>query len=130
LEFIATPEGEFYFMEMNTRLQVEHPVAEMITGRTSWNGSCEWLWARDSSHTKAIDDVGHALEAPSCRGPTRIPAAISRWVFLRAGRVAPCADGRRQARAMDNSYYDSMIAKLMVGTKRASWPAAYARGPQ
>jgi len=119
VEFIANQDGSFYFMEMNTRLQVEHPVTEMITGvdLVEWQlrvASGEPLPLRQEQ--LSID--GHALEA-------RIYAEDPDKGFLPStGRLIHLAPPPGSAHVRIDTgveqgdeitpYYDPMIAKLIV----------------
>jgi 3-methylcrotonyl-CoA carboxylase alpha subunit len=124
VEFIMTGESQFYFMEMNTRLQVEHPVTEMVTGLDL----VEWQLRVASGETLPLSQdelrvTGHALEAriyaenPS-RGflPStgtlkhmRMPDAVE---FVTGGCVR-VDSGVREGDAI-TPFYDPMIAKLIV----------------
>ncbi|MDE2362037.1 MAG: acetyl/propionyl/methylcrotonyl-CoA carboxylase subunit alpha [Hyphomicrobiales bacterium] len=119
VEFIATQDGQFYFMEMNTRLQVEHPVTEMITGLdlVEWQlrvASGEKLpLAQEQLHIN-----GHALEA-------RVYAEDPSKNFLpstgKLVHLAPPAEslnvrvdtGVEEGDSI-SPFYDPMIAKLIV----------------
>ena len=125
VEFIAEQDGRFYFMEMNTRLQVEHPVTEMITGLDL----VEWqLRVAAGEPLPATQEElvfrGHAIEA-------RIYAEDPARDFLPAtGRIAHLRfpeesdrvriDTGIAAGAEITPWYDPMIAKLIVhGSDRA-----------
>ena len=129
VEFIAEPEGDgdirFYFMEMNTRLQVEHPVTEAVTGLdlVEWQlrvASGEPLPLRQEQ----IALRGHAIEARICaENPDAgfLPATgtlhVARWPahvsFERSGALPRVDSGVREGDAI-SPHYDSMIAKLIV----------------
>jgi 3-methylcrotonyl-CoA carboxylase alpha subunit len=124
VEFIAEQDGRFYFMEMNTRLQVEHPVTEMITGLDL----VEWqlrVAAGEPLPQKEPSVRGHAVEA-------RIYAEDPEREFLPAtGRIVHLnfpkdtssirIDTGIEAGAEITPWYDPMIAKLIVhGSSRAS----------
>jgi 3-methylcrotonyl-CoA carboxylase alpha subunit len=119
VEFIAEQDGRFYFMEMNTRLQVEHPVTEMITGLDL----VEWQLrvAAGEPLPRAQKDLairGHAIEA-------RLYAEDPAREFLpQTGRLAhlrfpaDAADLRTdtgvEGGAAITPHYDPMIAKLIA----------------
>jgi 3-methylcrotonyl-CoA carboxylase alpha subunit len=126
VEFIVDKDGLFHFMEMNTRLQVEHPVTEMITGIDL----VEWQLRVAAGEPlplaqDALDIHGHAIEARVyAEDPERgfLPS-IGRIAYLAAPSVSEFVRIDTGVRPGDevSRFYDPMIAKLVVwGEDRAS----------
>jgi 3-methylcrotonyl-CoA carboxylase alpha subunit len=119
VEFIANQDGSFYFMEMNTRLQVEHPVTEMISGQDLVEWQLRVAAGQPLPLTQEQLQIrGHALEA-------RIYAEDANKGFLpstgRLIRLAPPAESLnvRVDTGVEEGdeitpFYDPMIAKLIV----------------
>ena len=120
IEFLLDEaKGEFYFMEMNTRVQVEHPVTEFVTGVDIVKEQIKIANGQELSFNQ--DDVeirGHAIE---CRINAENPAfnfapspgKISN-VYLPSGGVGLRVDSAVYPGYTIPPYYDSMIAKIIV----------------
>ena len=115
LEFLLDPDGEFYFMEMNTRLQVEHPVTEAITGLDLVELQLRVAGGEPLGlEQEDIKFSGHAIEVRLCSedaGHDFMP---------QSGRMAlwQMPDELRVEHALQSGseippFYDSMIAKLI-----------------
>ena len=119
VEFLLDANGDFYFMEMNTRLQVEHPVTEMITGTdlVAWQlqVACGEPLPKSQQELRV---TGHAIEARIyAENPENdfLPAAGTLW---RLRQPEPDSHTRIDTGVIEGDdigvFYDPMIAKLIV----------------
>ncbi|MDQ0188358.1 acetyl-CoA carboxylase biotin carboxylase subunit [Alicyclobacillus cycloheptanicus] len=118
VEFIYSLDGSFYFMEMNTRIQVEHPVTEWVT---SVDLVREQILAAAgeplSVRQEDIQLVGHAIECRiNAEDPARnfMPAPGRVVDYLPPGGIGVRVDSAVYPGYTVPPYYDSMVAKLIV----------------
>ncbi|MEW5991952.1 MAG: biotin carboxylase N-terminal domain-containing protein [Chloroflexota bacterium] len=122
-EFLRAPDGAFYFLEVNTRLQVEHGVTELVTGFDIVREQLLLAAGRPLSAAalaaaaRAADPAGHAIEIRiSAEDPARdfapAPGRVVRWAMPSGPGVR--VDTALEAGERVPAEYDNLIAKLMV----------------
>ncbi|WP_342512886.1 acetyl-CoA carboxylase biotin carboxylase subunit [Sporosarcina sp. FSL K6-1522] len=117
IEFLVDEEKNFYFLEMNTRLQVEHPITEEITGLDLVKEQLNIAFGKELSFVQTeITRLGHAIEV-------RIYAEDPKTFFPSPGKITKMAlpsgtNIRHELAVTEQStvtpFYDPMIAKLIV----------------
>lgn len=126
VEFLADADGSFYFLEMNTRLQVEHPVTECTTGLDLVGLQLD-LAAGGELSGEEPTSTGHAIEvrlyaedpaddwAPQA-GPVRtfdVPGARAHFSIPKLGTTTVRIDAGIEAGETISTFYDPMIAKII-----------------
>ncbi|MBL7214555.1 MAG: acetyl-CoA carboxylase biotin carboxylase subunit [Phycisphaerae bacterium] len=118
VEFLLDKDESFYFIEVNTRIQVEHPVSELVTGQDliKWqikvaSGQTLDLRQRDIKHTGVAMECRINAEDPA-RGYASCPGRIDK--FIVPGGPGVRVDTHIYQGAMVSPHYDSLIAKLIV----------------
>ncbi len=120
VEFLMDENRNLYFLEMNTRIQVEHPVTEMVTGLDLVK---KQILVASGGHLplngETIGLRGHALECRICaeNPDTFAPSAGKVTAFHAPGGTGVRVDTAAYAESIIPPYYDSLIAKLIVHGK-------------
>jgi acetyl-CoA carboxylase biotin carboxylase subunit len=117
VEFLLDGKGDFYFIEMNTRIQVEHPVTEMVTGIDLIKEQIRVAAGEPLSMTQQdVSMNGHAIECRvTAEDPeTFIPSPGKISTFHPPGGPGIRLDTACYAEAVVSPYYDSMIAKVVA----------------
>ncbi len=117
IEFLLAPDGKFYFIEMNTRIQVEHPVTEMVTGLDLIREQIRIAAGEPLGYTQ--DDIrfhGHAIE---CRvnaedSESFVPSPGRITTFNTSGGPGVRVDTAAHADGVISPYYDSLVAKAIT----------------
>jgi acetyl-CoA carboxylase biotin carboxylase subunit len=125
VEFLLDENGEFYFMEMNTRIQVEHPVTEMVTGIDIVQEQLKIANGEPLAYTQEdIELKGHAIECRiNAENPSfnfaPSPGTIT-YLNLPSGGVGLRVDSALFAGGEIPPHYDAMVAKVITyGKDRA-----------
>jgi acetyl-CoA carboxylase, biotin carboxylase subunit len=120
IEFLLDEDGSFYFMEMNTRIQVEHPVTEMVTVSDLVAAQIRIAAGEPLNYTQdELIFVGHSIECRiNAEDPERFTPSPGRITTLNL----PNGPGVRVDTAIYNGYfvpphYDSLIAKVVVHSR-------------
>jgi acetyl-CoA carboxylase biotin carboxylase subunit len=121
IEFLMDEDGSIYFIEMNTRIQVEHPVTEAITGVDLVKAQLRIASGErlDQILPQDIQIRGHAIECRiNAEHPKKFtPSAGKITVFNLPGGNGVRVDTAQYAEGVVPPYYDSLIAKLIVHGK-------------
>ncbi|HSB72738.1 MAG TPA: acetyl-CoA carboxylase biotin carboxylase subunit [Candidatus Methylomirabilis sp.] len=117
VEFLLDERGGFSFMEMNTRIQVEHPVTEMVTGLDLVKAQLRIAAGEPLPLTQAeVPFAGHSLECRiNAEDPSRFLPSPGRLTNIRLpGGPGVRVDSHAYVGYVMPAYYDSLLAKLIV----------------
>ena len=117
VEFLMDVDGAIYFIEMNTRIQVEHPVTEFVTGVDLVKAQIRVAAGEKIEDAAgAISFSGHSIECRiNAEDPeTFVPSAGRITTFQAPGGTGVRVDSAAYTGALIPPYYDSLVAKLIV----------------
>ena len=116
IEFLLDSDGRFYFMEMNTRIQVEHPVTEMVTGIDLVKLQVQVAAGEHLGIPSGLKPRGHAIECRvNAENPdTFAPSPGRLKTFHLPGGPGTRVDTHGYEDYVIPPYYDSLVAKLIV----------------